>query len=445
MKLLTLILACSTFLTLMAADAEKDVVDGRYAAYLAGLQDKLPKQAKSVFDGADLARYQRGGEGPAAHYEVADVDGQPFSKCIRVKIPAATNPVYTVQMLSPETTVAVKKGDTIFVVLNVRCTQAEDGRGILGAFVQMSSKPWTGIAHDGVVAGKEWKRIYFGEVANQDFAAGAYQLTLHLGAKAQTLEFGGIAMFNLGAGVDPSALPYSTIHYPGEEPDAPWRKAAAERIEKIRKGDLSVHVIGADGKPLTGATVRMALQRPAFGFGTFIEVEATMGQGPDAEKLRAFTSTNFNRVTTPIYWADWGWANPEALARYMTCAKWAHDQKLTTRGHCIVYPGFHFMPAAAKELEKDPAALRKMVADHVVEAVDATKSSRSANTTSPTNCATRPTCTNCWARTWWRSGSSWRANTRRPVRIWRSTRIRFSRAAGKLRPSRITTPAGFNS
>ena len=79
--------------------------------------------------------------------------------------------------------------------------------------------------------------------------------------KAQTLELGGIAILNLGQGIDPNALPFTPIAYPGQEADAPWRKAAAERIDKIRKGDLTVHVVGADGKPLAGYGIAFPTSR----------------------------------------------------------------------------------------------------------------------------------------------------------------------------------------
>jgi endo-1,4-beta-xylanase len=81
----------------------------------------------------------------------------------------------------------------------------------------------------------------------------------------------------------------------------------------------------------------------------------------------------FNRCTTPIYWADWGWANPSIRQRYLACAKWAADNKLTTRGHCIIYPGWEFLPSFVKPLAKDPPALRKRLLEQVVEVTEATK------------------------------------------------------------------------
>ena len=149
--------------------------------------------------------------------------------------------------------------------------------------------------------------------------------------------------------------------------------SAAERIEKFRKGELTVRVMDRDGHPVHGAEVHVEMQRHAYGFGTFLEREVMLGSGPDSDNLRQWTLKLFNRCTTPIYWADWGWANPNIRRQYIECARWAFDNKLATRGHCIIYPGWTFLPASVRTLEKDPSALRKRLLEHVVEVTEATR------------------------------------------------------------------------
>ena len=280
---------------------------------------------------------------------------------------------FSVQILTPPTTVALKKGAHILAILHVRCMDSTNGVGVFDARVQAGAPSWAGIASTDVAVGKEWKCVYLHGQAQQDFDAGKYDLALHLGTQRQTLELGGIAMLNLGTNVDVGKLPFTPITYPGQEPDAPWRQAAAERIEKYRKGDLNVRVVDRDGKPVNGAKVHVQLQRHAYGFGTFLECRMMTGAGPDSDKLREWTLRMFNRCTTPIYWADWGWANPNSRTQYLACAKWAFDNQLATRGHCIIYPGWKFLPAAVRPLEKDPAALRKRLLEQVVEVTEATR------------------------------------------------------------------------
>jgi len=336
-------------------------------------EEKLPVKGTPAFDAGKLSDFRLLGHGPKADFSFVAIEGQPFDRGIRVQVAARTPNAYDVQMLTPPSAVPLKKGEHVLAILKVRCTAGPDGVGVFNARIQATAPSWTGIGSTDVAVGKEWKRVYIHGQAQQDFDAGKYDLSLHLGAQAQTLEFGGMAMLNLGSNVDVSKLPFTLITYPGQEPDASWRKAAAERIEKHRKGELTVRVVDMNGQPVAGAKVHVQMQRHAYGFGTFLEYHVIIGSGPDTDKLREWTLKLFNRCTTPIYWADWGWANPKARKGLLECAQWASDHKLATRGHCIIYPGWKYLPAAVKALEKDPPALRKRLLEQVVEVTEATR------------------------------------------------------------------------
>ena len=183
--------------------------------------------------------------------------------------------------------------------------------------------------------GKAWFHGYAHFTATQDYPAGDLEITFHLGQYAQTIEIGGLVFVNLGQGVDESKLPVTRITYAGREADAPWRKEAEERIEKFRKGDLNVKVVDAQGRPVAGAAVHVKMTPHAYQFGTFLE-DPTAWDNADGEKYRQQVLKWFNRVTVPIYWADWGW--PKAKDAYLDRARWAKEHGLYTRGHDIVWP-----------------------------------------------------------------------------------------------------------
>lgn len=334
---------------------------------------QAPTGGRATFVAGRWTDFRLLGQEAMAVYSSMGVEGQPFDWAVRVQVPTRTPSAWDVQILTPPTTVPLKKGEHILAILNVRCTDATNGVGAFGAHIQAYAPSWTGIGSTDVIVGKEWKRVFIHGQASRDFGAGEYELSLHLGIQAQTLEFGGITMTNLGTHVDTGKLPFATITYPGQEPDAPWRKDAAERIDTYRKSELTVRVVDRDGKPVRGANVHVQMQRHAFGFGTFLEYEVMTSAGPDADKLREWTLKMFNRCTTPIYWADWGWANPDVREGYLQCAKWALENKLATRGHCIIYPGWQFLPAAVRPLENDPAALRRRLLEQVAEVTEATR------------------------------------------------------------------------
>ena len=97
------------------------------------------------------------------------------------------------------------------------------------------------------------------------------------------------------------------VTYAGRSADAPWRAAAAERIEKHRKADLLVKVVGADGAAVADAKVHLRQQRHAFGFGNILGPEVFMRQGPDGATYRRVFLDHFNKVTFEqgFRWQNW--------------------------------------------------------------------------------------------------------------------------------------------
>ncbi|MGA2498121.1 MAG: endo-1,4-beta-xylanase [Tepidisphaeraceae bacterium] len=358
----------SFLLALCALGSVAGGEDAPYARYATAELAKLPVKGTPLFDGADLKGFSVGGS-----YVIVAAEGQPFGNAIRVEVPAAGKQAWDMQMFSPKNVAPIRRGDVLFLVLNVRCLSSDDpsGTGTYGAYLQRTTPPWTAPISINDTATSQWQRVYAAGVADRDFAPGDLSLAVHLSYHAQKLEFGGVMILNLGRGVDMAKLPYTPRTYGGREQDAPWRKAAAGRIERYRKGDMVVSVVDGAGKPVAGAEVHVQMKRHAFGFGSFIE-SSILGDTPEAQKYREWTLRLFNRATTPIYWADWGWANERVRKEYHGIAQWLQDNGLTTRGHVIIYPGWQFMPAATRKLEKDPAALRQALLDHIADVVQAT-------------------------------------------------------------------------
>jgi len=347
--------------------------DAPYDRYFAAESVKLPVKGVSLCDGGKLSAFNISGGKELVSHEIVAVEDQPFASAIRVHVLAAGKQAWDVQMFSPKIASAVSKGDTLFLILNVRCLSSADpsGTGTYGIHLQLARSPWTGVISVNDTATPQWQRVYAAGVAERDFAAGDLSLAVHLSQHVQQLEFGGVILLNLGKGVDIAKLPYTPRTYAGREKDAPWRKTAAERIERYRKGDFVITVVDGAGNPVAGADVHVQMKRHAFGFGSFIE-STVLADTPDGQKYREWTLKLFNRATAPIYWADWGWANEKVRVQYHGIAQWLEDNGLATRGHVLIYPGWRFMPVAARALEKDPPALRQRLLDHIAEVVQAT-------------------------------------------------------------------------
>ncbi len=345
--------------------------DPGYEAFFRDTVAALPGKPAPLFDTSEASRLSHYGEGDAAAFTVIDTPDQPFAKALHVTVKQRTDPQWKVQISTSTSLVPVKKGDVLFIAFSARCTasSAETGGGHLFAALQQT-KTYDSLASLNATPGKAWTRLYLRATAQRDYPAQDVELVFHLGKYEQTLDFGGFVAVNLGPGIDLKQLPLTRVFYEGQASDAPWRQAALDRIEKIRKGDLDIRVLAADGSPVTHATVRVRMTRHAYQFGTFLE-DSALRDTEDGKKYRETVTRLFNRVTCPVYWSDWGWQNSENRQRYRALAKWAKDNRFYTRGHNLIWPGWRWMPKDIEALKGNPAALRKAIDDHFAEVVAA--------------------------------------------------------------------------
>ena len=145
-----------------------------------------------------------------------------------------------------------------------------------------------------VYVGTDWMEVPF-VVCSEDSAKPPL-ITLGMGARPQDVEIESIRVFRYPAGHDMSRLNFQKMSYSGREEDSPWRAAAAERIEKIRKGDLIVRLLDAQGQPVSGGSVSMQLKRHFFRFGSAVSADLLAAQGEDADGYRALIERLFSAV-----------------------------------------------------------------------------------------------------------------------------------------------------
>ena len=226
--------------------------------------------------------------------ETVAAAGVPFKKALRVT--TTTKPVkeYGIQTKLPEIG-AIKKGDAILASFYARSTAGgnnDTGAGQIEFGIQVKDWPYP-LAKFHANPGPEWKRFYLPMKAAGDAAPGEAHLAFSYGAQVQTIEVGGLELFDYGTKLDLKALPITHFDYAGREPDAAWRRAADERIEKLRKADLIVTVKGADGRPLPAATVNVRMKRHAFEWGATLNNRAFEGT-PFAANILKYHKEFFN-------------------------------------------------------------------------------------------------------------------------------------------------------
>jgi endo-1,4-beta-xylanase len=297
-----------------------------------------------------------------------DVTDQSFQRAARVTTLKRPDRPWDLQLRATNV-LAVKKGDILLATFCARAMEPlpEGGEAAAEFCFETPGPPWTKSAQYPFTITRAWLRHFTAFRAQGDFLPGGASVLLRVGYDPQIIEIGDFRIIDYRDAVRMDELPFTPITYGGREPDAPWRAAAADRIERIRKGDLSVAVRSADGHPVTGALVTARMTRHAFAFGSAVQARRLLSEDPAARKYREVFLGNFNKA---VLENDLKWdAGDRAAASALPAVQWLKDQGIPVRGHCLVWPKPVHLPPAAVDLLNDPDALRAAVRDRIREAV----------------------------------------------------------------------------
>lgn len=320
--------------------------------------------------GAGVQSFKLQGKVERAVVSVVPVEGQPFDKALRAEVKEKNQNPWDVQLgLSVQK--PVRAGDVILatVYLKAEASRQESGEAQTELVMELSRAPWSKSVEYPLRAGAEWKKVLVRFKAERSYAPGEAQLLFRLGYEPQTILVGGVTVENFGSQLTLADLPTTPLSYPGMEPDAPWRQAAAERIEKVRKRELIVRVVDKQKKAVAGAEISLRQTRQAFGFGSAVIAQTLTRPGNEDYKRLVGELFNFAVFENNLKWqplaGDWGegWT-VEAASKGVD---WLAQRGIQARGHVLVWPSFRNLPRSVKALEKDPAKLRAAVNAHVTE------------------------------------------------------------------------------
>ncbi|MEZ5277254.1 MAG: endo-1,4-beta-xylanase [Opitutaceae bacterium] len=301
--------------------------------------------------------------------EWLEIDHPKFDSFLRVGVLADTEEPYGVVLHSASNPWPINEGDWVLISFFARTSPgAEQSTGIFKGFIERSQPTWLSLGEVSGLTSGEWNRYVALGQATEGMATGAIRLSLHLGFGVQSLDLAGFAALRLEGEVDPEALPYSTITYDGMASNAAWRARAAEMIALNRMGDLKLRVTDLAGKAIEGASVEIEMEKHDYQFGTFFS-RLALEQTAPGDQYREWMRDNFNYATTPVYWADWGWADPVRRGEYLDMASWLQAIGMPARGHVLIYPGWQFAPAELEALSDDPVAFNALVVSHLEEIV----------------------------------------------------------------------------
>ncbi len=324
----------------------------------------------TLFD-TDVNTFQlTGPEAANASIERIKVSGLPFQTAYRVRVDKQAREAWGIQ-LSKQLNQALPRGHVVLLSGYVRLvsTDNESDEAQLAFVLEQAAEPFGKEVSAPSRAGREWVRFDYPIRVRYDHSETGSKLALRVGLERQTIEIGGVRLIDFGKDVPLESLPQTKLQgYDGQSPDAPWRAAAAERIEKYRKGDLAIQVVDAQQQPVSGAEVAVRMQRHAFAFGCVYNPRRIAGiraNDPDSEIYRTKFVELFNEAVDEWSMKWPAWENPEHRQWALDSAKWIREQGIRLRGHTMIWPSWRRTPPSLRELASDPAALRQAAADRI--------------------------------------------------------------------------------
>ncbi|QTN32971.1 endo-1,4-beta-xylanase [Akkermansiaceae bacterium] len=237
---------------------------------------------------------------------------------------------------------ALAKGDKVLAVVTARVAGGETGS--LEAKLQLAGAPYTQASNPtNISLSPAWADYPLLFVVENPIPEGKSSMNLFCANAAQVIEVSAIRVLRYAPETDVSRFPRVRRSYAGREADAPWRKAALERIEKIRKADCSLVLTDPTGKPLANTSVDLTLRRHEFGFGSAIPASLLVANTRDGERFREVVDRLFSIVVFENDLKDmwWGGSTPahERAARNAELDKafdWLGERRIAVRGHYLM-------------------------------------------------------------------------------------------------------------
>ncbi|RMG17625.1 MAG: T9SS C-terminal target domain-containing protein [Bacteroidetes bacterium] len=222
-----------------------------------------------------------------------------------------------------------------------------------------------------------WRQYLVPFEASKSYAAGGATAGFHLAHQAQQVQFGGWAVLNFRNRYRLEDLPESigNDQYGGYEPDAPWRAAAAARIDSLRKAGLSIQLQDENGNPLPGVEVSYSMLQHEYAFGSAVVACKFAGnscQDPIYEqKLTNLDGKGhgFNWVVfeNALKWRAWEGEWPATKAEKVHATQWLKDRNIHIRGHNLLWPGWSYLPQDIVTNGQNPSYIKNRIQQHLNE------------------------------------------------------------------------------
>ncbi len=246
---------------------------------------------------------------------------------------------------------AIQKGDRCLLVIWLRSTTPNARVNIFAEHITTFNKEISSV----VMPTSTWKMYLAPFESTADYPVNGLNIGLHLSYLNQTIEIGGAACLNYEKTVTYNQLPLSLDNetYGGIEPNAPWRAAAEQSIEQLRKANLTVKVVNGSNQAVSGAEVRFEMTQHAYKFGSAVVSNKFNGGS-------AYNSTyeqkmldldgkghGFNEIVfeNDLKWPAWEQHWFSSQADIASDIAWLKSKDISVRGHTLVWPNWNYSPS----------------------------------------------------------------------------------------------------
>jgi len=289
---------------------------------------------------------------------------------LNVKVLEETDAFYAIQM-QKTTTSDINKGDVVFIKFKTRClsTKNETSEGAFTIYVQQAKSPWVKTISMEITPSSEWRDFFIPFQSHHKFPAKEGAICFGFGGVGeQEIEIKDFEVINYQNTKKLGDLPRTPSKYKGMEADAPWRKDAQERIEKIRKQDLIISVVDQDGNNVEGAEIELKQTNSEFPFGSVISVPYFDSPKSALYKQKFLENFNASCPENAFKWNAIGTQDPKESQNYQRLKKylqWTQEHNLKMRGHVLLWGRKRHLPEYARTMLDSPKQLRDTILEHV--------------------------------------------------------------------------------
>lgn len=292
---------------------------------------------------------QKAADPDAALTTVSDANAPGGGKEFRrITVNKAVDPVW--QILYGQTVeAAVPAGDRLRLHFWARSSTHNPMRVV----VEQAGAPYTGVVEIKPTLTRDWKE-YVATGSSPAFGPKGLGVKFQIGQQVGIIDLAGIMLEDLGP--DPAYVAAQVAIQPA---------AIQARIEKYRKGDLSISVRDAKGRPVKNAVITVQQTRHAFLFGANIFGLNPADMSPTQKAYQERFTGLLNYATLPFYYGAFESTQGKPdYARLDAMAQWCFAHNITSKGHPLVW--HEVWPAwAPKDADASIPLLHQRVSDIV--------------------------------------------------------------------------------